>query len=506
MSASREKRVRFEQRAEGKEKRQIRAKDNKKTARRKKVITTAAVAVIVVVLVLLVVVNSTLFYTGVPALKIGDWKFTAADFNYEYFTNYYQTYSNISNTYGEYASMLLDTSKPLDQQYYSETETWADYFEGNALTQLKQMSILNDMAEAEGWTLSAERSADIEANMDEVKTQAINQGYSDYKTYLQALYGKGMTETRLRELLRKSYNATYYSADLVERWKDAATDEEKQAYYDGVQSTYNLITYMAFHVDGTANDAEGIDSETAMLEAKNTANEIASAVDDITFADAVRRSVAEEYKADFESDDACLKRNASPSSIDANYRAWLTDTARKYGETTVLEGTDGYDVVMFLESNDNRFHLVNYRGIVIPVATDEEGRVTDDGMSEARNTVNAIMEEFNADPTEETFARLANEYNGSNVNGGLQEGVVMGTLANYSLEQYLFDESARQPGDVYDFYENKNFYIAYFVGYGDQYNLRIAENLMAEEQYTGMMESVDADYPIKKLLAFRFTK
>ena len=87
---------------------------------------------------------------------------------------------------------------------------------------------------------------------------------------------------------------------------------------------------------------------------------------------------------------------------------------------------------MFLESNDNRFHLVNYRGIVIPVATDEEGRVTDDGMSEARNTVNAILEEFNADPTEETFARLANEYNGSNVNGGLQEGVVMGTLANYS--------------------------------------------------------------------------
>ncbi len=506
MSASREKRIRFEERAEGKEKRQIRAKDNQKTARRKKLITTVAIAVIVVVLVLLVVVNSTLFYTGVPALKIGGSRYTAADFNYEYFSNYYQTYSSISNTYGEYASMLLDPSQPLNKQYYSETETWADYFEGNALTQLQQMTILNDMAEKEGWTLSAEQSAEIEDNLNQLKTDAVNQGYSDYKSYLQALYGKGMTEKIIRELLQKSFKATYYSQDLVERWKAAATDEEKQAYYDDVQSSYNLITYMLYHVDGSPNDEEGIDSETAMLAAKNTADEIASAVDQITFADAVRRLAPEAQKADYESDDACLKRNAAPSNIDTNYRSWLTDTARQFGETTVIQGSSGYDVVMFLESNDNRFKLVNYRGIVISVGTDDEGRVTDATMKEARDTVDAIMEEFNADPTEDTFAKLANEYNGTSTLGGLQEGVVMGTLANRELEEYLFDESARQPGDIYTFYDNKNYYIAYFVGYGEQYNLRIAENLMAEEQYTGMIESATDEYAVKKLFAFNFTK
>ena len=506
MSASREKKIRFEERAEGKEKRQIRAKDNQKNARRKKIITTAAVIVAVVLLVFMVVFNSTLFYTGVPAVKIGSQRFPAADFNYEYFTNYYQTYSSIANTYGDYASMLLDTSKPLDQQYYSETETWADYFEGNALSQLQQMSILNDMAKAEGWTLSAERSAEIESNINSLKTDAVNQGYTDYKTYLQALYGKGMTEERIRDLLRKSYNATYYSQDLVERWKAASTEEEKQAYYDEVQSTYNLITYMVYFVDGSANDEEGIDSETAMLAAKNTADEIASAVDQITFADAVRRLAPEADRSLYESDDACLKRNAAPSNISSSYQSWLTDSSRKFGETTVIQESNGYDVVMFLESNDNRFKLVNYRGIVISVGTDEEGRVTDDAMKSAQKTVDEIMEAFNADPTEETFASLANQYNGTGTNGGLQENVVMGTLSNYSLEQYLFDESARQPGDIYTFYENKNFYIAYFVGYSDQYNLRIAENLMAEEQYTGLIESAKADYPVKKLFAFRFTK
>ena len=506
MSASREKRVRFEERAEGKEKRQIRAKDNQKLARRKKLITTAVVAVIVVVLVLLVVVNSTLFYTGVPALKIGNSRYTAADFNYEYYTNYYQTYSNIASTYGDYASMLLNPQEPLNKQYYSETQSWADYFEGNALTQLQQMSILNDMARKEGWTLSAERAADVDANINQMKTDALNQGQNDFKAYLQALYGKGMTEQRLRDLLQKSFNATYYSQDLVEKWKSEATPEEKQAYYDGVQSSYNLITYMQYHVDGSPNDEEGIDSETAMLAAKNTADEIASAVDQITFADAVRRLAPEEERSTYASDDACLKRNVAPTNIDSTYRDWLTDPAREYGKTNVIQTSSGYDVIMFLESNDNSFRLVNYRGIVISVATDEEGRVTDDAMQTAQGTVDSIMEEYNADPSEETFARLADQYNGSAVNGGLQEGVVMGTLSNYELEQYLFDESARQPGDIYTFYDNKNFYIAYFVGFGEQYNLRIAENLMAEEQYTGMIEAAKEEYPVKKLFACRFTK
>ena len=71
----------------------------------------------------------------------------------------------------------------------------------------------------------------------------------------------------------------------------------------------------------------------------------------------------------------------------------------------------------------------------------------DDTMKEAQKTVDAIMEAYNADPSEDTFAELANQYNGTSTGGGLQEGVVMGTLSNYTLEQYLFDEAARQPGD-----------------------------------------------------------
>ena len=505
MSASREKKLRFEERAEGKEKRQVRAKDNAKAAKRKKAITTAAVAVVVILLVVLVVFNSTLFYTGVPAVKIGDERFTAADFNYEYFTMYYQTYSQIYNSYGDYASLLLDTSKPLSSQSYSETQTWADYFETNALNQLQQMAILNDMAEKEGWTLSAEQLAEIENTIDAVKTDAINQGYSDYKAYLRAMYGKGFTEQRLRDLLRKSFNATYYSQDLVERWKQAATDEEKLAHYQEHAQEYNLITYMHYYVDGSPDDEEGIDADSAMAAAKNTAEEIASAADQLTFADAVRRLAPEAEANQYTDEDACLTRNAAPNTLADTYKSWLTDPARQYGETTVIAGASGYDVVMFLESNANDYRTVTYRGIVINVETDDSGNVNDETMAAASATVDEILAALDEDPSEENFADLAYEYVGDST-GGLQENVTKGILRNYALEEYLFDESARTPGEIYSFYDDGSYYIAYFVGYGERYDLTIAENLMATEQYTGLIESAQPDYPIQKLFAFRFTK
>ena len=96
MSASREKKKRFEERSDGTEKRQVRAKENFKTQKRKKLITGIVIAVVVVLLVLGLVFNSNLFYTGMPAVKIGSTGYSATDFNYEYFNSYYNTYSSLS--------------------------------------------------------------------------------------------------------------------------------------------------------------------------------------------------------------------------------------------------------------------------------------------------------------------------------------------------------------------------------------------------------------------------
>ncbi len=507
MSASREKKKRFEERADGVEKRQVRAKTNKKNLKRKRIITTAAVVVIVVLLVVAVVFNSNLFYTGVAALKVGSEKYTAADVNYEYYNTYYNTYSSIANTYGDYASLLLNPETPLDEQYYAEGVTWDDYFEEYAQSQLQQMTILTNAAKAEGWSLSSEQISEIDANIESLKSAAASNGYSDYRSYLRALYGKGITENRLRELLEKSYYATYYSQYLADTWMNSYTEDELISYYDGVRDEYDAITYMAYTVVSTPDDENGIDADAALDIARTTANEIAGAHDQVAFADAVRLYAPEEEKADYADDDACLVRYASPSGIsNEEWKTWLTSQDRAEGDSTIISGTDSYTVLLFLDRCGNDYKMAEIRGITIQVATDEEsGEVTDATRTEAENTVSMIMEAYNADPTEENFIELANTYDEAGVEDGLYSDVVLGQLAAAEVEAYIFADDTTV-GDVRSFYSDGYYYVIYPMERGEQYNLEIAKNLMANDQYDTMMENAKADNPIETLFAYRFIK
>jgi hypothetical protein len=157
VSASREKIKRREKRAEGTEKRQVRAQQSVRAKKRAKLIKTLAGAAASILVVLIIIFNSPLFYSGLTAVRMGDWKFRNTDFNYEYFSNYYNTYSQIYSTYGEYSSMLLDAKKPLDEQQYSEGQTWDDYFEETALNSLQQLAILYDKGREAGFELTTSR-------------------------------------------------------------------------------------------------------------------------------------------------------------------------------------------------------------------------------------------------------------------------------------------------------------------------------------------------------------
>ena len=491
------------------EKRQVRAKADAGAKKRKKIITTVAVVVVAALILVGVVFNSNLFYTGVPALKVGDTGYTAADFNYEYFNTYYNTYSSMADMYGSYASMFLDSSKPLDEQNYSEDMTWADYFEEQAFTQLQQMTILNDMADKEGWTLSSEQLREIDANIEGLKTAAASNNYTDYRAYVRALYGKGITEKRLRTLLEKSYRATYYSQYLAETWMNSYSEEQLSEYYDSVRSEYDLISYMTYFVDGSVPEGSELDADTAMAQASDTAGEIASARDRAAFAAAVYNFAPEESKETYADENACLRRLVSPASItNSEWSSWLTDPARAAGDTTVIPGSTGYQVLLFLERNGNEYKLANFRGITVNVETDEEtGEITDETRQAAQATVDEILAAFNADPTEENFASLADRYDtsGEAGTGGLYENVIMGQFASEEVEAYVFSEST-VPGTVETFYEDGRYYLTYPLEPGEQYNLFIAKNRMAEEQYNSAIESAKADYPVDTKFAFRFTK
>lgn len=509
MSASREKKKRFEERADGTDKRQVREQNTAKNQKRKKLITRIVAIVVVLALLVCIVINSNLFYTGMTAVRAGDWKYTTADFNYEYFNVYYNTYTNIYNYYGDYAYLLLDPSKSLEDQNYSEEQTWDEYFEEYAFNQLQQMAILNDAGKAEGWELDADQLAEIEANIDSIKTEAISQGYSDYRAYLRALYKKGITEDRLRTLLRQSYYATYYSADLSARWRDSYTAEAKADYYAGVANTYDLFTYMLYFVDGSVGEDSELDADTALNQARDIAQEIASSGDQATFADAVYEYAPEDSKSTYADPNACLQRYVSVSSIsNTDWTKWLTDSNRISGDTNVFEGTNGFYVMLYVDRCANDFEMANFRGIAINVEKDAETeQITDATRSAAQATVDMILETFREDPTEENFASLADRYDtsGQNLDGGLYQNAILGQLASTELEDFIFS-GEHEPGEVESFYSDGVFYIVYLKESGELYRDYIAENLMAEEQYASLIEAKKAEYPISTEFAFRFAK
>ena len=505
MSASREKKKRFEERSDGQEKRQVRARESFKAKKRKKLITGIVAIVVVVLLVVGIVFNSTLFYTGVPAVKVGSRGYTAADFNYEYFSSYYNTYTSFSNTYGEYASLLLDPSQPLNKQQYSDTQTWADFFEESALNQLQQLTILNDMADADGWNMTAEQKAQVDSTINSLRSGASSNNYSDFKAYLRTLYGKGITEDRLRSLLDESYRATYYSQHLTETWQNSFTDEEKSAYYDTVRDDYDLITYMSYDVDASVPEDSAMDSSAAREKAKATADEIASARDQASFADVVQLFAPEDQKSAYEDPNACLHRLTRPDFIsNSEARGWLTDQARSAGDTKVIDNGSSYTVLLFLDRNGNEYKLANFRCITVPVEADaDSGEVTDITRYEARTKAEGIVAEYNTDPTEDKFAELADQYDTTGQT--LFENASMGSLSVPEVEAYIYDENT-QVGDVETFYSGEKYYIVYPLEPGEQYNLSIAEGLMVSEKYNSTIEEARDRYPLKKLLAFKFTK
>ena len=512
MSASQEKKRRREERAETGETKQVKRVNTVKIKKRNRIIKSAVATVVVILLIVAIIFNSTLFTANMTALAIGEHDYTAVEFNYYYQTTFMNAYNNLYSQYGEYTSYLLDGNKPLSEQQYSETQSWDDFFQESAIKTMQQSAILYDAAIADGYTLTAEEKATIDSTITAAKTAATQAGFGTFKQYLTAYYGKGFTESAYKEILTEQAIAASYSNKLVEEFGAQYTEELLLEKYDSVRNDYDLLSYCYYFVDGSEDPENGIDADTAMNKAYSIAQEIASAKTEEDFAALVEQNCSEEEKATFADHTAVQRNNIAPSAIAGNYREWLSDPARQYGETTYGEGTNGYYVVLFVGRNDNSFNMQNFRHVLINAQKDENGAITGEAALAAQSKANALLADWKAgEATEETFAELANknsEDTGSNQNGGLYEGVIYGKMVP-EIENWLFD-SARQPGDTEVVYVSNAKYsgahILYYVGEGEQYNLSLADSLKKQDDYDSWMNERAANYEVDTKFAFRFAK
>ena len=488
MSASSKKKLRKEQEAAKLTEKQLNAQ---KEAKKNNLYTTLFVVVMAVILVIAVTVGvkQTISTSGIRekntvALTVGDHELNSIEMNYFFM----DAVNNFYSSYGSYASMFgLDVTKPLNEQFVDEESgvTWADDFMTSAKESAASTYALADAAEAAGFTLPEAEQKAVAENMNSLDLYAAMYGYGSADKYLKAMYGVGASKesfenyNRLQALASAYYN--HYADSLTYEDADLRAAEAENF---GAFSSYSFNTYYlaaSRFLTGGTTDADGNTTYTDEEKAASVAaaEEAAKALTgaEITDAAALDAAIAA-LEINAGSGSSTYNENTLYSSLNAAYKEWLADSARKTGDVAYFASTSGdtvsgYHVVMFQDSTDNKFPMKNVRHILVaPAHEHAEGETHEDGetysaeeMAAAKATAEEILASWKAgEATEEAFALLANEKSadGDGTTGGLYENVYPGQMVQ-NFNDWCYD-AARKTGDTGIVESEYGYHVMYFVG------------------------------------------
>ena len=467
-------------------------KEEKEKEKKEERISTAVGIVFLVALVCLVASFPIRTYlaTHETYVVINGEKVNKVEFDYAYNTSK----NNYITQYGSYLSYFgLDTSKDLSTQMYSDTLTWQDYFEQNAVESLKQNKALMAEAKAAGFTYDT--TDEYNTFKETIKTSAAAAGISE-KEYVSSIYGSYATMGRIEEYVKNDMVMNAYYQKLQE--DNAPSDDEIQSYYEENKATYDSVDYrlttieadlptepteLADPVEETAADTTGTTDGTAATDTtQDTAYqpsdaEIAKAMEDAkVLADDAEQTVAKDGEA---------HENEKKSSVNYMISDWLFDDARKAGDTTVITNDNShcYYVVAFEKRYLDETPSADVR-VIIP--------------TEDKNGEEILEEWKNGAATEDSFAELCKKYTQDTSaveNGGLFEQVTK-TGMTEELSNWIFD-SSRQAGDTVAITVSDTTYVLYYIGQ-DQPEWKInIKNTLVSDTMSQHMQDITADVTVE---------
>ena len=521
MSASSKKKLRKDQETAKLTERQL---TEQKEAKKLKVYTIAFVAALAVMLVVAIVVgiNQTVTSSGIRerntvALTVGDHEISNAELNYFYI--------NTINQNASYMSYFMDTTKPLNKQYYDEEAgtTWADYFVDLAKDSAKQAYAIADAAKAAGYTLPEDTRAEIEADVNNLALYGMYYGYSDAETYLKAMYGKGATIESFQSFLELtelantyptvySEGLTYTDADLRAEEAENYNQFSSYSFHSYYLATSKFLTGGTTDENGTttySDEEKAASVEAAKEAAESLIGEEVTSIKELDEAIASLAINAETTASSTNYEDTLY------SSIPAKLQEWVTSDERAAGDKAVIPSestttnddgtetttTNGYYVVFFQDTNDNDFALKNVRHILVSFeggTTDENGTTTysDEEKAAAKASAEELLAQWkNGDANEESFAALANEEStdpGSNTNGGLYEDIYPGQMVE-AFDDWCYDDT-RKVGDTGIVETSYGYHVMYFSGDSDMTyrNYLIDSQLRSAAVDTWYTETIEA--------------
>ncbi len=511
MSASREKKARQKLHASGYvDPKAIKAEEARKAAKRSNTLYGAIAAAFVLVAAFIIVWNSGLVQKSATAVTIDGEDYSVAETGYFYQYAYQQWYSQM----GSYASYFgLDTNAPLSSQMYDEEMTWADYFAEEGISTMKWTLATYEEAMANGYEWTEADEANWTSTKSSLEEYAKTNGQS-YKSILRYNYGKYITPGLFEELTRKHITAISYAQSINESF--TYSDDEISKYYEDNKKDFDVVDYELVTVSGavSSKDADGNDIEVtdemkkeAMAEAKTNAEAILEAYKNGTVLEDAAEN--EELGATYSS------REDIPYS-ETDILKWVFDDARKDGDTTIIEGTNDYSVILFHNRERNNYNTVDVRHILVKVDSttlDPESETYDDELallkSAAKAEADGLYAEWqNGEKTEDSFAALADEHSddgGSVGNGGLYTTVAKGDMIS-EFNDWIFAEG-RKSGDTEVIYaESTGYHIMYFVGENSPYWQVQVENTLRSNDYTEWSDALVADMVAEEGSGMKYVK
>ena len=516
MSGSKEKTKRNVEKEQGLDKRERELLEEKKQNKKTRTLAIAIVLIVVVLLAIALLVNSNFLRRNATAIKIGDTKFTVADFDFHYYNNYYDYLTYVYSYQSDYASVLLpESGKPLDSQSYDENRTWKDYFQEYALKNLtRQVALYNEGHEV-GFEMSEEDIAALNEELNKMETSATAAGYASVDKYIAAYYGKSVTY----EILKKNLEYITYAEKYEEYYKNSLTytDEEIDAQYNAKKEMYDKYHFRYIMVFSDKVDEEAYDNEDDLQAAKDAAAAVAHDKAE-AYASRIKAGesiidIAREYDSEKYAEDDSTLRDYNGDVLGSTYGPWLRDDARKSGDVGTFDISTGTYVVQYEGRDDNHYETVNMRSVAIVPdtvnASDYENEENDDAynaaVEEAKNNAKKKAEDLYQEwkdngGGEDEFAQMAIDNSGDSQasEGGLWENVYDGQYSS-AINSWLYDKS-RKEGDTTVIYSEDAgaYFILYFKGYGELYAEYLAETDLRNTDINAWDEALTADLTASK--------
>ena len=504
MSASREKKNRQDLSNQGYvDPKTVRAAEEKAKERKNNRLYVLIAVLFVLVAVVVLVWNSGVIQRNATAMEVDGEKFTPAEVSYFY----RNAYSNIANS--GYASYYgLDTATPLDDQPLNDTAkmllgveedmSWADYFMKQTKDTMVQFTTIAKEADAENFAFTDEMNAEVQDTMDSLASYAKQYGYSA-KDYVKLIYGGNMTLDTFEKLVRQQVLVSGYTKAYQEGLN--YTDSDLQKYYESDKDCFDVAAYDYIYFSGTAASTTDANGNTVEPTEEENAAKMAQAKEDsqaalerVTAGEDMEK-VADSYEG------GTFSTITAGTNYGDELSNWVFDSARKAGETAVLETEGGYYVVKFGSVGRQEYRTVNVRHILIDADTDsldQESETYDADVKAANDAAKAEAEDIlqqwkSGAATEQSFAELAKEYSadGNASSGGLYENVYKNQMVT-AFNDWCFDP-ARKTGDTAVVETNYGYHVMYFVDYSIPYWKVQVKDEMTNADMNEWLEGLTAD-------------